>query len=306
MSTIIALVSIYYSRFDDTPAPAGSSNKTIRSAILRSSVIFWDAVIWFALLASIAGMFYLQRAQSVYEYTLCVHVVYLMTNALGAMIFMYLREDVRHLDGRHLRIFGQFAVYFVTQCVWGYSLPQINNIFVSGVNYVDLPCYAAELWPIKLLTIVTWLQEAIHILLVLVNFIPVWRYFFPEFFKRIEGGTPPKLKGKRAVLIKNIRRRGMFDQRVWGLQRQLLFVVGCLTIVVLWVDFVFIVWIRNRAQAAFGPSYEDNAIGYGQVIASGFAAQAIITFTASCICKYRSFSKPIGCPADSACSCLRI
>ena len=49
----------------------------------------------------------------------------------------------------------------------------------------------------------------------------------------------------------------------------------------LWVDLVLIVILRRSAQKAFGASYEDNAVGYGQIIVSGFAVQALAKFLGS-------------------------
>ena len=60
--------------------------------------------------------------------------------------------------------------------------------------------------------------------------------------------------------------------------------IGILGLVsTMWTDFALIVTIRNRASTAFGSAYKDKSFGYGQIIATGFAAQALATYIVTVI-----------------------
>ena len=49
-------------------------------------------------------------------------------------------------------------------------------------------------------------------------------------------------------------------------------------IIALWYSLGLILLLKARARLVYGRSYEDDSIGYGQIIATGFAAQALLTY----------------------------
>lgn len=158
---------------------------------------------------------------------------------------------------------------------------------VRGAPFTDMPCYAGGLWPLDLLTTATWLEFAILLVWSLHGLI----WFISGVAKLIyqdRTGTfwfrlRLAFSSRRRPYIRESHSRnpltlfGRWVARfdiVW-LGMIIYFVVGIASLVALWLNFGYILQIRNRARSDFGASYDDDTLGYGQIISAGFAAEAI-------------------------------
>ena len=65
-------------------------------------------------------------------------------------------------------------------------------------------------------------------------------------------------------------------------------ILGIFSCLMLIADYVFILVIREQAKTFFGSSYSDNAMGYGQIIATGFCLQTLSVWIGSLLCMYKS------------------
>ena len=245
----------------------------LRKDVARIFVLFWDTLVWFGLMACIAGLLYSSSyAQSLYEYTMSVLVVFLIMNA-GVMLFLlYFLQDVGALDSSNMydgvRILPQMAIWVLASSMVSSSL--INSYFmdIHAVNYVDMPCYAADLWPLRYVIAASWFDLCILSIYLLYTIFYLC-YRFAKFGKN---------KG-----MSSWQWLAQIDMNWYATMMN--YVVISVASVALWVDFAFIIIIRNRARSDFGASYNDNSLGYGQIISAGFAAQALWTFFYRVFCK---------------------
>ena len=275
--TTLILITAIYLHFT---ADRENRHTELRKEVVRIFVLFWDTLVWFGLVASIAGLLYSREyAESLYEYTISVLVVFLIMNAGVMLSLLYISKEVGALDSDNIydgvRTLPQFAIWLLASFIVSNSLFNSYHIDVHGLNYVDMPCYAADLWPLEYVIVASWFD------LFIVSAYPLYTLFYIPY-------SLAKFWEKKGMSSLHWLTSIEMDWCATVLNH----VVICVSSVALWVDFAFIIIIRSRARSDFGASYSDDSLGYGQIISAGFAAQALWTFFYRIVCKlFLSVSK---------------
>ena len=246
ISSCLSLLAIYYYLKQD----ASLHTKALRAIALETSVIFTDTVLWFGLMALIAALtFYRSKAKSFYEYTLATLVALLLKNAgMVTTLALYL-YDVALLGNKQTQLLrGAIILMNIGVGLW-LMIDALQRGTGNGStwaeDFVDTPCYAQEFWPLHDLYPACWLEVVIFLL--------------------------PQV---------------MISGEYWGVK---LLIACCMTsillsFVALWYDLGLIFKIKARAKVDFGDSYDDDAIGYGQIIATGLALQALTNYLWKVVC----------------------
>ncbi|ERF70326.1 hypothetical protein EPUS_09370 [Endocarpon pusillum Z07020] len=267
VSTYLALTTVYY----HSTRKRSFGNAILEQITVEISLIFSDGIAWFGLMATLAGMIYMSgKAQSYYEYTLAALVSFLFANAglLSLSIYIYHPEKLGNTVSVNIRTIPLLAMICLGLGFLGTALEEnnkeegrsaivSNKIFntTAGVNtfkdFIDTPCYADGFWPLEYLHGPRLMQLVIFIIASILAFL--------EMVDACARG------------------------RLWRASFNFIMPFGLRTIPMvalagLWYDFATIVKVRARASASFGPSYEENTAGYGQIIASGLALQAVFNY----------------------------
>lgn len=266
VSTLLMLTVAYFHIKVKNP------NEKLRKSLIDAAITFWDTVLWFGLLGCIASLVYAtSKAQSLYEFVISLLVVNLICNSMFLLLVIY-SSKVQKFD-KSIESFSRVlpqAFVFICMFVVTMELLSADSNHLWGTtyrwshyNFVDMPCYAASIWPMHYLRAAAKVQAILllspfilALLLWIMRFIFVTPYLGETFlFKKL---------AEYFWLLD-------FESR-WP------YPVVIFTAVVLWMDFGFIVVIRTRARADFGTTFEDDAFGYGQIISAGIAVQAIYAY----------------------------
>lgn len=258
MMTCLAVTVLYYHY------RPGFHQSKLRKIIAETSSIFADATFWLSSIAILAGCYYsMSNIKSLYEEAMFSLVTSLSTSAniLSFLVLEYYRNDVPnshsfpiHYIAMLVIWFGSLLIFFLQNSKLGY-LPS---------EYIDAPCYIDGLGLLSYATRIVYINticiwagaacSVISLVLFLVDFL---------FSK----------SGVRGSQVKE------FMQKID--RHQYLICYSCATslyLIGLWFTFCAILNVKARARVAFGSSFEDDAFGYGQIIACGFAASAMLTF----------------------------
>ena len=259
VSTLVAIAALYYYFAKSEPSPRNS----IRHITAQTSVIFSDAMIWFGFMANVAAIaFFWGLSSSFYEYALAILVACLFVNAgfLSLTIYLY---GIRRLGGtlamyvRSIPLYG--LLLLGNHLVFGQL---VRHMYLWADGFVDTPCYAADNWVMKYLSTAMWIEAPLFAVATIA-------VCGPSLWKCVGS---PKVGGVLSTTADSLVILGFV-------------IVPGLSFAALWYDLHAIIQIRSRARAAFGNAYADNSIGYGQVIAGGFALQAIFTYLSRILCK---------------------
>lgn len=191
------------------------------------------------------------RASSLYEYTICILVALLLSNAV-TLYFCFHAESLKPstIDKSNTKVIRFLPLGAVAYAPIVAAWPLLfNGVWTApsnlSIDFIDLPCYASGLWPIQVLRAALAFPLSPMLMI-----FPLVAYY--------SWGC--------------CSQRGKKHGEKLGVG--LLWVVS---FVGLWVDFGLIVYVRNRALSEFGASNTDTNFGYGQVLSIGLPAQFIWT-----------------------------
>lgn len=135
LSTIASATALYFALFrrnhNDPPK--------LQKIAIETSVIFWDTLLWYGIMACIAGLiYYTSKAKSLYEFTISILVVLLILNA-GLMLltlYIYGIEDLGDSETNNIRIVLQAIIYLLAVTITSGSLVRIQHMDVWGTSYI--------------------------------------------------------------------------------------------------------------------------------------------------------------------------
>lgn len=222
----------------------------LRRIIAETSIIFTDATFWLALMAMIAGyMCIAGKAKSDYELAMAYLVTSAFQNAglLSLAIFISYRKDLPDFHSLVIR----YVALLITLMV-GLFISKIHQVQLEHLRseFVDIPCYANGSSPSN--------------------------YYYKPPSYTIFAFLCVIMTGVSFSFSSLMHTESSEKKFQFGLFICFLLVTSIL-LIGLWCDFYAILKLKARARAAFGPSYQDDAFGYGQIMAIGFAAQALFT-----------------------------
>lgn len=241
-----------------------------------------------------------------YESWLLTLVAMLLNNASILLSTLFTNRDVRHRDSEgdisHKEGEGwvrgtAYVFLFVLVNVW---FSNINN-FLDGddltlAKYDDAICYIGEDWGwveyyIRACVLLEGFKVGIVVITAgLVACLRLRHHFKQKELLRKQGenraGEPsngprdlsqllPRPISALARQVETGPRRFIYPD--WALWLQ-----GGVAVIAMWANFILIALIRAEARDFFGPTYSDDTISYGQIITSGLAAQALVTFFLGC------------------------
>ena len=240
-----------------------SRNNAVRTITAETSVIFSDAIIWFGFMANVAAAAFLYGlSNSFYEYALAILVSCVFVNAgfLSLSIHLYGHKKLGGRQAMKIRWIPLYGLILLGDLIVFGQL--VRHMHLWADKFVDTPCYAAENWVMDYLNRAMWIEAPLFIVATIAVCGPsLWQVV-----------AFPGLGDWMITIADYIVISGCV-------------IVPCLSFAALWYDYYAILQIRSRAKTAFGNAYRDNTIGYGQVVVSGFALQALFTFCARIFCR---------------------
>lgn len=249
------LVTALYNRYRPEPSPT-----KFRKIIVETSIMFADATFWLTLPAIIAGFLYgAIKAESNYELVMTDLVTWLFLSAGLLSFSILLSYQKHHFDAHfyflrfiafHIFLSGGIALFFLFDAKLHHQL---------RFEFVDTPCFTNGSWPLPSDHIMYFIDSVLGFGMV-VHILPSVRLIFRRFFKRF------------------LHEEYGFINTLLPLISISVLLVLILLLINLWYCFYMILKIKAHARVAFGSSFQEDAFGYGQVIACGFAAQALLTF----------------------------
>ena len=230
-----------------------------RKTIVESSIMFADATFWLTLPATIAGSLYKAvNAESVYELTMIdlVTLLFLSAGSLSFLILFSYHKD--HFDAHFfvIRLIA-FCMFLVMSTTLFFLHAKLNHH--KRFEFVDTPCFADESWPLPGDGI-KYFISSILVFGNIANFVPSALLIFRRFSKRSSYEGFVFIESRFHLISISVLLGTIF------------LLIG------LFYCFYMILKIKAHARVAFGSSFEEDAFGYGQVIACGFAAQVLFTF----------------------------
>lgn len=139
--------------------------------------------------------------------------------------------------------------------------------YADRAAFIDFACQTTYRTPLLLIQGFSALYIACAMFLVVAFFLGL---LFARLYARLKKG-----------LVSVIDMQGY--EAISGCVSSLLYFAEFL---LMWVNFALIIWVRERAKSLFGPLYGDNAMGYGQIMASGFSLQTIVGLVAEGVSKF--------------------
>ena len=204
-------------------------------------------------MACIAGVWYTGQASTVYEIDLCILVALLTCNAT-TVLSMLSRETEKTRERLTRTTVHVIGLLIGLGNIYN-SLSRIS----SDSTLEDFHCYGKNNLPHRFLLVSVRLQ------------LIAWGLFLAEPCALVLLQTfTPSSPGPLRESLANIHHRMC---HIWDATQKMIFDIG---VVLMWVCLAFIVVIRNEAKDVFGPSYADNKLGYGQIIACGFYLQTAV------------------------------
>jgi hypothetical protein len=250
LSTIICITTIF-TKYGDDPELRKSRFKF---ALSKASVSFFDTLLYFNFMVMIAGIVYVTQAGTIYERVLCVLVSCLTNSASLVLVTVYSYPQ----EGKSLRQWTQAIGLSLSEPLLIIALLGFEDLDLFPLE--DNYCYEGNILPLTAMKVSCWMQVASFILLILglglLNVAPYWVKLWSRIRQQPTSGDLAGLESLISLLL------GVL--------------VIVLQLVSMWINFYFIAVIREEAKTFFGSSYADNAMGYGQIIASGFCLQAIV------------------------------
>lgn len=247
-------------------------NEKLRKSLIKGAVTFWDTVLWFGVLGCIASLVYAtSKAKTLYEFVISLLVINLICNSMFLLLGLY-SEKVKEMD-ESTRTFSRIppqAFVFVCMYIVTMKLVGADSKHLWGTtlnwnlyNFIDMPCYAASVWPMY------YLKIAVKLQLCLMTSPFAW-----ALISRIFKYTPVIPYLGKTWLFGKLRKHVLLLEPDSLVPYPVLIFIAA----TLWVDFGFIVYVRAQGRADFGATFEDDAFGYGQIISAGIAAQVIYTY----------------------------
>lgn len=263
MITCLAVTALYYHY-----RPEAYHTK-FRKTIVETSIIVADAVFWLALMALVAGYVYIAfKANSNYEFTMAHLVTWLFIDAglLSFLILLSYRKDISDSHFFDIRVVT-LLIFMIMSFILFVRLAKLRP--ERQFEFVDIPCYVDGSWPSRYLAPGCYIQLLIYsviLFLNIANFIPRTLRIGVRF-------------SQRPLHDINV---GLYAISIIGWLGTILLLIG------LWYSFCIILKIKAHARVAFGSSFEDDALGYGQIMACGFGVQALFTFIDGLVGPYLS------------------
>lgn len=258
MITCLVVTALYYLHRPEL------HRSKLRRIIVETSIIFADATFWLTLMAMVAGYMYVAgKAKSDYELTMAYLVTCLFHNSgsLSLAILISYRND---LPDSHSLVIRYVAL----------SISLTVSLFVINIHrvklrhlrseFVDIPCYADGSSPS-------------------LYFTKPSSYTYFAFICVVTTGVTIVFSSIVNLVLFKIGARDLQRTEFLGKKWRSALLIGFLLVtsillITLWYDFYGILKTKAHARVAFGSSFEDDSFGYGQIIACGFAAQALFTF----------------------------
>lgn len=200
------------------------------------STAFVESLSYLLLTTLVAFAAYLSRMRTLYELTMAIFIVRLLCSATISTVF---NLDLRSEKGLPRRQLAPIIIGFL-----GSLVVAVFAIFIplygAYANFIDSPCSKFYEGPLRL-------TQAMAVPYVIV-----------------------------AIVFAQSTRKNRLEKRLAstvGLNFLVLWV--SIEFMLMWVTFALIILVRVRAKDVFGSSYDDNALGYGQIMATGFCLQTI-------------------------------
>lgn len=254
IAAITTLIHIYLTMLwlNDVDPVRILSRSRFHRATLTASLTFFDTLSYFTVMACIAGMWLSTREHTFYEKTLCVLVVQLACSA--TVILAPLIEFGDGKSTRLLRVLCSMTGFILSAGITiEYQATRSRNLLMK-----DFDCYGRQNTPYHRLQTSTML----HLLLCALFLLEICLTFLLHMVRSVSPNPQANVWNERERFLGWARtntRRGC--SILWN--------------VLVWMSFVSIVIIRQQADLTFGQWYEDNSMGYGQVLACGFCIQAV-------------------------------
>ena len=220
-------------------------------------------------MVSIACNIYIYIAQSIYEVALSCLVPFLLFFASLCLATMnpYPRDVLGH--DRSFRAWTQYIAAVAGIATLGPSIIRFYNLPHTPKFYRDMPCYAAGVWLAKFVFISAFALVGLYFWYLV--FLTSW--IAGAGFIRSRLDRPPEAQARAR-------------KWVYRINATIIIIFFLVAYAFLWIDFAFIMIVRQRSRTAFGTSYSDDQIGYGQIIASGFCLQAVLQYLHMLACKF--------------------
>ena len=247
-------------------------NEELRDITMQTSAIFSDATIWFGVMAVVAGwIFEDAKARTFYGYSLAIIVAYLFVNSAILTLSLHLNRNGHLGDTQSVvaRFIPLFIMYWMEGPIIITCLQRREHMPKQASRMFDTPCYADGFWPLEYLHRATSIEASRFIVILFPCLVAILH--FPFVTPRVG------VKEYKKYLEEKFGTTIFFGSTI----------VIMLSFAGMWYDFYAILRIRSRARKGFGQDYEDDAIGYGQIIASGFALQGVVTYLLRTFCEWR-------------------
>ena len=220
-------------------------------------------------MASVASNVYIYYAPSVYELALSCLVAYLACFASLALVTLNLYPRDALKDDRKFRWVIQYLAVVAGLCIMAPSIIRFKQLPHFARLYLDMACYAEGVWPASYVYSCAWGLLTVYGLSVFYSiFATCGSYYL------------------RARVDRPSRTAAVMRKVIYLVNFTVIAMIISASYVFLWLDMAFIILLRSKARKAFGDSYEDDAFGYGQIIASGFCLQAVLQYFHMLKCTY--------------------
>jgi len=268
-------------------------------AIKETMPSFLDAAAFFALSVGVATLVTaLKNTNTYYEVVMLRHVSILSIGPLYAVLsFSYKTLRRKHLRSNIITITVILVFagwwYAPSSRMWGGG--KWTNFCFVGNTYIAISISTIEVSIIFTMTV----SEGFGILLRLIRLVVKCCAPYSKYFA-ISSDNPSRSGiGRLCITLRDYSwglvcpcfsgifmflRRYFFR---WKLEGKSIWIVATFSLLVTWVEAAFVIFDRVRMQRQAGDAYQENLMGYGQVLAALIWVPVIVEYVYIAIfCKY--------------------
>ncbi|KIW00434.1 uncharacterized protein PV09_07963 [Verruconis gallopava] len=258
LTTVVNFICMYLTWASTKPLddPDVKSSR-VWTATISASLSFLDTLLYANIMISVAGCLYHSLGKSVYEKSTSMLVADLAASATFSASILYRYSH----EGMLLQIGLQ-------------TLPTLIRFFLvySGINYMEATPLADSLCIGRPNFALSHLKTSFRVQMVLAMSILIISAL--AFFAHVLRSPRSSNTSKGASQLRQSWERFTMSQT----SRVLWFLISVSLMGYMWMCLAFISQIRSKARYWFAKTYEDNEMGYGQIIAMGFCVQTVVTF----------------------------
>lgn len=275
---VLATLMSMYGLYGELFSPDRSS--ALHTAWLATAFNFWDTTLFFSIMISVASTVYIEtRAATIYELLMASFSAFLASNASFVLLYLGGCGTQEDRGDEKFRFIAWVCAWLVNSFANGGALVRLwshYSIFQDSRVH-DAVCYEDRRWPLVLGRVAS-AGSAVQIAATCIawTMTPVVK----KIVRRSASSRPGQLLGKMLNKIERLEEtKPIFSGGV------MIFYIEMSALFLMWFNLIAFLVVREAAFTIYGPSFVDNGMGYGQIVATGFCLQTVMLFL------YRMYSE---------------